>query len=39
MRLRAELKHMLHMQLQIYEDKDGARKEEITALKGEDPMQ
>lgn len=27
------------MQLQIYEDADGSRKEEITLLKGEDPMQ
>jgi hypothetical protein len=27
------------LQLQIYEDADGSRKEEITLLKGEDPMQ
>lgn len=26
-------------QLEIYEDADGSRKEEITSLKGEDPMQ
>ena len=33
-------KHVANaLQLQIYEDADGSRKEEITLLKGEDPMQ
>jgi hypothetical protein len=33
-------KHVaIALQLQIYEDADGSRKEEITLLKGEDPMQ
>jgi len=27
------------MQLEVYEDKDGARREEITSLKGDDVMQ
>lgn len=33
------LKYAADMQLQIYEDADNARREEITSLKGEDPMQ